>query len=176
VKYITRGSPRHSLLWQVTSLTTHPNSRSRYDIRMRGRWQGRQSRTKPKPEQVIQTRGQNRCGMSWRYDTHSHAGLFSNDLLVLEHLGCYPDNAAFSEYARMVTDLTWKIPDNISFEQAATVTVGLYSAAMCMTHPKRLNMVEWPDKVSDEQWVSNIKCCPLVLPTAFGGLRALWIL
>ena len=56
----------------------------------------------------------------------------------------------------MATDLAWKIPDSVSFEQAATVTVGLYSAAMCMTHPKRLNMVEWPDKVSDEQWVSNV--------------------
>lgn len=55
----------------------------------------------------------------------------------------------------MVTDLAWKIPDNISYEQAATVSVGLYSATMCMTHPKRLNMAEWPNKVSSEQWVSN---------------------
>ena len=57
----------------------------------------------------------------------------------------------------MMTDLAWKIPDNISYEQAATVSVGVYSAAMCMTHPKRLNMTEWPRKVSAEQWVSDIR-------------------
>jgi len=51
-----------------------------------------------------------------------------------------------------VANLAWKIPDNVSFEQAATVTVGLFSAAMCMTHPNRLAMVEWPDKISNEQW------------------------
>lgn len=65
----------------------------------------------------------------------------------------------------MVADLTWKIPDNIPSEQAATVLVGLYSAAMCMTHPKRLNMTEWPNKVSDEQWVSNAcRWCPRFFP------------
>lgn len=55
-----------------------------------------------------------------------------------------------------MSDLAWKIPDNISYEQAATVPVGLYSAVMCMTHPKRLNMTEWPQKVPDERWVSDI--------------------
>ena len=55
----------------------------------------------------------------------------------------------------MATDLAWKIPDNISYEQAATVSVGLYSAAMCMTHPKRLDMSEWPEKISNDQWVSK---------------------
>ena len=93
--------------------------------------------------------------MSWGYDTHSRFISLSVGQLTLGNSGYYPDNGAFSEYGRMVTDLTWRIPDNISFEQAATVSIGLYSAAMCMTHPKRLNMTEWPDKVSDEQWVSN---------------------
>lgn len=61
----------------------------------------------------------------------------------------------------MPADLGWKIPDNISYEQAATISVGVYSAAMCMTHPKRLAMTEWPDKVSSEQWVSDgIPCSP----------------
>jgi hypothetical protein len=55
-----------------------------------------------------------------------------------------------------MTDLAWKIPDNISYEQAATVSVGLYSEAMCMTHPKRLNMTEWPRKVPEERWVSDL--------------------
>jgi len=68
------------------------------------------------------------------------------------HGGYYTDNGGFSEYVRMVTDLAWKIPDNMSYEQAATVSAGVYSAVMCMTHPKRLAMTEWPDKVSNEQW------------------------
>ena len=72
----------------------------------------------------------------------------------------------------MVADLTWKIPDNISFEQAATVSVGLYSAAMCMTHPKRLNMTEWPNKVSDEQWVSNINADRVRWPRMFNLYRS----
>jgi NADPH:quinone reductase-like Zn-dependent oxidoreductase len=74
-----------------------------------------------------------------------------------ERSGYYPDNGGFSEYVRMVSDLAWKIPDNISYEQAATVSVGLYSAAMCMTHPKNLGMTEWPGKVSNGQWASNIQ-------------------
>jgi len=68
------------------------------------------------------------------------------------HGGYYLDNGGFAEYIRTVTDLTWKVPDNVSHEQAATVSVGAYSAAMCMTHPKRLNMTEWPHKVPDGQW------------------------
>ena len=94
--------------------------------------------------------------MSRRCDFRSRFRSSPIDQLTLYNSGSYPDNGAFSEYLRMATDLAWRIPDNISFEQAATVTVGLYSAVMCMSHPKRLNMVEWPDKVSDEQWVSNV--------------------
>ena len=49
----------------------------------------------------------------------------------------------------MMTDLAWKIPDNMPYEHAATVSAGVYSAAMCMTHPKRLAMTEWPDKICE---------------------------
>ena len=63
-----------------------------------------------------------------------------------------------------MTNLAWKIPDNISYEQAATVSTGVYSAAMCMTHPKRLAMTEWPGKISNEQWVSSgILCSSLTI-------------
>ena len=61
-----------------------------------------------------------------------------------------------------MTNLAWKIPDNISYEQAATVSTGVYSAAMCMTHPKRLAMTEWPGKISNEQWVSSGILCSLL--------------
>ena len=63
----------------------------------------------------------------------------------------------------MMTDLAWKIPDNISYEQAATVSIGVYSAAMSMSHPTRLDMAEWPGKVANEQWVSvttHTRCIP----------------
>lgn len=75
---------------------------------------------------------------------------------MLERSGYYSDNGGFAEYVRTATDLAWKIPDNTSYEQAATVSVGTYSAVMCLTHPERLNMTEWPGKVPDEQWVSDM--------------------
>src|SRR6202000_786722 len=74
----------------------------------------------------------------------------------------YLDNGGFAEHTRTVTDLGWKIPDNISYEQAVTFSVRLYSAVMCMTHSTRLNVTGWPPKVP-EQWVSDTlhnMCCP----------------
>lgn len=42
--------------------------------------------------------------------------------LTFELSGCYSGNGGFEERVRMETDLGWKIPDNILYEQAATVS------------------------------------------------------
>ena len=79
--------------------------------------------------------------------------------LTFERSDYYPENGGFSEYVRMMTDLAWKIPDNISYEQAATVSAGVRSGATCMTHPKRLSVTELSGKISNEQWVSDGSLC-----------------
>ncbi|KAF9777310.1 hypothetical protein BJ322DRAFT_1188057 [Thelephora terrestris] len=55
-------------------------------------------------------------------------------------------NGGFSGYVRRVAGLASKIPG-----QAATVAAGVYSAVMCTTHPKRLDMTDCPGKASGEQ-------------------------
>jgi NADPH:quinone reductase-like Zn-dependent oxidoreductase len=50
-------------------------------------------------------------------------------------------------------DLVWKIPDNVSFEDAVTFGVGFGTAAQGLFHPTRLGLVEPPAKVSSETWV-----------------------
>ena len=42
----------------------------------------------------------------------------------LNHGSAYPDRGAFAEYAIVLEDLAWGVPDNVKPEEAVTMTVG----------------------------------------------------
>ncbi len=42
----------------------------------------------------------------------------------LTHGSAYTDKGAFAEYATVFEDLAWKVPDNVTAEEAATMNVG----------------------------------------------------
>ncbi|EIN07943.1 GroES-like protein [Punctularia strigosozonata HHB-11173 SS5] len=71
------------------------------------------------------------------------------------HGSQYKDRGAFAEYLRNDYALSWHIPDEVSYEEAATMSVGFFTAVQALFHPKNLNLVGYPDKVPPEHapWV-----------------------
>ncbi|KAL4247034.1 zinc-containing alcohol dehydrogenase family protein [Abortiporus biennis] len=70
------------------------------------------------------------------------------------HGGIKPDLGSHAQYVKAAGELVWKIPDgSITLEEAATISCGLYTGVQALFHPKRLGLVEPPQKVSGEQWV-----------------------
>lgn len=85
---------------------------------------------------------------------------FPESLVRLDHsrgcfrAGVHKDQGAFAEYVKADAAITWKIPDSISYEDAVTVSVGVLTCIQAMFHPKRLGLVQYPNQVPDEPWVS----------------------
>lgn len=50
--------------------------------------------------------------------------------------------------------MVWKIPDELSFEDAATLNASPMTAWQALFHPDRLDLVEPPEQVKEETWVS----------------------
>ncbi|KAH9918101.1 GroES-like protein [Fomitopsis serialis] len=68
--------------------------------------------------------------------------------------GTYVDGGAYSEYVKTPAVLAWIVPEGtLSHEQAATVSVGLFTAVQCLYHPQRLALVEPPEKADGTEWV-----------------------
>lgn len=63
---------------------------------------------------------------------------------------------SFAEYVKADDVLLWSIPDETSYEDAVTLNVGTATVVQAAFHPDRLGLVEPPEKVTEETWVSNI--------------------
>lgn len=48
------------------------------------------------------------------------------------------------------------MPDELSFEDAATLNAGTLTAVQALFHPDRFGFVEPPQTVDSETWVSDI--------------------
>ncbi|KAH9849337.1 GroES-like protein [Lenzites betulinus] len=70
------------------------------------------------------------------------------------HGGNSADSGAFAEYTRSPADLVWPIPTSLSFEEAATMSIGTYTIAQAFYHKGRLELAEpTDDAVEREEWV-----------------------
>jgi NADPH:quinone reductase-like Zn-dependent oxidoreductase len=85
--------------------------------------------------------------------------------------GLWNDRGAFAEYVKSNADTVFKIPDSLSFEQAATIpawsvvssisfsyahnTCSLWTAIQVLHQPKRLGLVGYPERVDSKTapWV-----------------------
>ena len=68
--------------------------------------------------------------------------------------GVHRDQGAFAEYVKADAAITWKVPDSITYEEAVTVSVGVLTCIQTMFHPKRLGLVQYPNQVPGQPWVS----------------------
>ncbi|TCD60353.1 hypothetical protein EIP91_010321 [Steccherinum ochraceum] len=69
------------------------------------------------------------------------------------HGGQYADRGAFAEYVKTPTELTWKVPDNLTDEAAATLGCGAWTAVQTLYYPGYLGLVEPPAKTDKGEWV-----------------------
>ncbi|KAI0807670.1 GroES-like protein [Fomes fomentarius] len=70
------------------------------------------------------------------------------------HGAAFPDEGAFAEYAKTPADLVWLVPPNtFIYEESATLEVAFLTAVQALYHPKRLALVEPPQKVQGDEWV-----------------------
>lgn len=76
---------------------------------------------------------------------------------MLTLIGSYTDRGAFADFVRGDADRLWKIPENISFEEASTLNVGTMTAVQALFRSDRLGLVEPPQKVTEETWVSTFQ-------------------
>ncbi|WYZ42148.1 hypothetical protein EsH8_V_001043 [Colletotrichum jinshuiense] len=64
------------------------------------------------------------------------------------HGGLYHDRGAFAEYLKIESDLAWKIPSNVSNEEAATYGVSAVTAMLAVNVHLGL---KWPDQSEQRQ-------------------------
>lgn len=70
------------------------------------------------------------------------------------HGAAYKDTGAFAQYLKTPAELAWKIPPgSVSFEEAATMGCGLWTAIQGLYHPTRLGLAEPPNKTSNGEWI-----------------------
>ena len=84
--------------------------------------------------------------------------------------GSFFDYGAYAEYVKVPAELVWVVPEGtLTHEEAATVSVGYVSASLahnfckhasrfftavqCLYHPRRLALVEPPEKASVKEWI-----------------------
>ncbi|EIN07436.1 zinc-binding oxidoreductase ToxD [Punctularia strigosozonata HHB-11173 SS5] len=75
----------------------------------------------------------------------------------------YKDRGAFAEYVKNDCALSWHVPDGVSYEEAATMSVGFFTAAQTMFHPKNLGLVGYPDKWTGSSDPEGNAAAPWVL-------------
>ncbi|TCD67256.1 hypothetical protein EIP91_000333 [Steccherinum ochraceum] len=69
------------------------------------------------------------------------------------HGGQYTDRGAFAEYVKTPAELTWKVPDNLTDEAAATLGCGAWTAVQTLYYPGYLGLVEPPAKTDKGEWI-----------------------
>ena len=70
------------------------------------------------------------------------------------HGNTYKDCGAFAEYLKTDGDLCWKVPEGtFTHEKASTLGCGYWTAVQALFHPKRLGLVEPPNKTDKADWV-----------------------
>lgn len=62
-----------------------------------------------------------------------------------------PSSGCFAEYAKVKGDIQFRIPDNVSFEEAASWPTGINTTGQGMYGPDGLQ-VPWPDKSAKEKF------------------------
>jgi NADPH:quinone reductase-like Zn-dependent oxidoreductase len=86
---------------------------------------------------------------------HLTSSLGNQPSPLLTNIGLYQDIGAFAEYAKVDSELVWKIPEGtLSIEEAVTLGAGLLTCVLVMWDPNRLALVEYPDTVEEDTWVS----------------------
>ncbi|KIJ39290.1 hypothetical protein M422DRAFT_32775 [Sphaerobolus stellatus SS14] len=65
----------------------------------------------------------------------------------------WKDRGAFAEYVKTDWDLVWAVPSETTHEEAAAMSLALWTAVQGMYHPTRLNLVEPPEKVQTPEWI-----------------------
>ncbi|KAK4687532.1 hypothetical protein P7C73_g2576, partial [Tremellales sp. Uapishka_1] len=66
------------------------------------------------------------------------------------HGGLFDTKGAFAEYLRVESDLTWKVPESISMEQASTFGVAWVTACQALLHSQKQKFP--PAKVEGNPW------------------------
>lgn len=68
------------------------------------------------------------------------------------HGGLWPDYGSYAEYTKVEADLVWIVPSNTTFEEAATMNVGLLTAVQAFYHSTRLGLPE-PPAPENGKWI-----------------------
>ncbi|KAI0764637.1 GroES-like protein [Fomes fomentarius] len=58
------------------------------------------------------------------------------------HGAHHPDCGAFAQYVKTSADLVWVLPEEMSFEQGASMTCGVWTIVQGLFHPSRLGLTE----------------------------------
>ncbi|OJT07052.1 Protein TOXD [Trametes pubescens] len=70
------------------------------------------------------------------------------------HGGRSAERGAFAEYVKSPADLVWPIPEALSFEEAASMSIGTYTCVQALYHKGRLELPLLADDVSQkDEWV-----------------------
>ncbi|KAI0093485.1 zinc-binding oxidoreductase ToxD [Irpex rosettiformis] len=69
------------------------------------------------------------------------------------HGSTYQNKGAFAEYAVVLEDLAWKVPDNVKPEEAVGMNVGLLTAMQSFYNTKYLAIPTPPAKIEGNQWI-----------------------
>jgi len=79
-----------------------------------------------------------------------------------------PGNGAFADYAAVPASLIFKIPDHLSFQQAATLGVGMATAGMVLFERLDLAMPSVEGQIQDKTAVKK-KGSKLIIVLVYGG-------